>query len=283
MRSAYRNESDFQLQSLDRTRPAVETRRFDRIIDPDQAVSDNYRRLAWKRISDMDYDAPDDTTFGQYRSESLGKLREAMAALFKKPTLNLESFGGVQDSGTFLFSKGASKQFRYSNLSGGEKAAFDLLLDIFVKRQEYQDAVYCIDEPEAHMAAALQGPLLDAMLDLLPEKIPDVDRNPFHRLCSPSFRQDARERRRRVSGLCRARLRSRSGDQPSNNRSHLLARNLSHRARRSVRTHSAQDDHSLRRQQGKGPTRDSTPSATTESSLTSVRMLCSFRSATTSR
>ncbi len=170
MRSAYRNESDFQLQSLDRTRPAVETRRFDRIIDPDQAVSDNYRRLAWKRISDMDYDAPDDTTFGQYRSESLGKLREAMAALFKKPTLNLESFGGVQDSGTFLFSKGASKQFRYSNLSGGEKAAFDLLLDIFVKRQEYQDAVYCIDEPEAHMAAALQGPLLDAMLDLLPEK-----------------------------------------------------------------------------------------------------------------
>ena len=91
-----------------------------------------------------------------------------MATLFKDPTLGLESFGGVQDSGTFLFSKGASKQFRYSNLSGGEKAAFDLLLDIFVKRDEYQDAVYCIDEPEAHIATALQGPLLEAMLGLLP-------------------------------------------------------------------------------------------------------------------
>ena len=68
----------------------------------------------------------------------------------------------------FRFSKGMTTNFHYKNLSGGEKAAFDLLLDIFVKRNEYMDAIYCIDEPEAHVATALQGPLLKIMLDLVP-------------------------------------------------------------------------------------------------------------------
>ena len=46
---------------------------------------------------------------------------------------------------------------------GGEKAAFDLLLDIFVKKAEYNDTVFCIDEPEAHMNPKLQGKLLEEL------------------------------------------------------------------------------------------------------------------------
>ncbi len=91
-----------------------------------------------------------------------------MRSLFRDPGLELEGVGSIDGAGTFLFTKGRSSGFRYSNLSGGEKAAFDLLLDMFVKRDEYQDAIYCIDEPEAHIATALQGPLLEAMLGLLP-------------------------------------------------------------------------------------------------------------------
>ena len=45
-----------------------------------------------------------------------------------------------------------------------------MLLDIFVKRPEYQDAVYCIDEPEAHVNTALHGRLLKAMLRLVPDE-----------------------------------------------------------------------------------------------------------------
>ena len=170
IRSAYRSESDFQMQRLERISPASETPRFERIIDLDRAVSENYSRMAWKRIRDVDHDAPGQTTFDQYREESLGELKRAMRSLFTDPGLELEGVGSIDGSGTFLFTKGRSNGFRYSNLSGGEKAAFDLLLDIFVKRHEYQDAVYCIDEPEAHIAAALQGPLLRAVLDLLPRE-----------------------------------------------------------------------------------------------------------------
>ena len=66
--------------------------------------------------------------------------------------------------------KQPSSDFHYKNLSGGEKAAFDLLLDLFVKRDEYQDAIYCIDEPEAHVATALHGLLLEVVLDIMPSE-----------------------------------------------------------------------------------------------------------------
>ena len=170
MRTAYRNEADFQLDTLGRISPSVETSRFSRIIDPDQSVSDNYKRLIWKRMADLDKNAPGTTTFEQYRKESLLELQDAMAKLFTDPPLALQDFGGIQTTGVFRFTKGTASDFHYKNLSAGEKAAFDLLLDIFVKRSEYPDAIYCIDEPEAHTATALHGKLLEVMLDMTPHE-----------------------------------------------------------------------------------------------------------------
>ena len=167
IRSAYRNEADFQVDNMPRSSESV---RLERIIDLDRSVSDNYKRLLWKRMADLDKDAPGDMTFDVYRKESLYALQVAMQELFKNPVLNLQDFGGIESTGVFRFSKGTATDFHYKNLSGGEKAAFDLLLDIFVKRHEYQDAIYCIDEPEDHIAAALHGDLLRIMLDLVPEE-----------------------------------------------------------------------------------------------------------------
>ena len=168
IRSAYRNEADFHLTTLNAVTPSTEKARFERIIDPDQAVSENYRRLTWQRMIDIDRDALAEKTIGEYRQEFLNDLQRAMQSLFTDPTLKLQDFGGIRDLGVFRFTKGTSKDFHYKNLSGGEKAAFDLLLDMFVKRSEFQNAVYCVDEPEAHVATGLHGPLLETMLDILP-------------------------------------------------------------------------------------------------------------------
>ena len=170
VRSAYRNETDFQAESLTKLPPLLDTVRFPRIIDVDQSVSDNYKRVAWKRMADLDRNAPADTTFGKYRQESLGELQRAMEKLFREPLLQLSDFGGIEESGVFRFKKGTATDFHYKNLSGGEKAAFDILLDIFVARNIYQDSIYCIDEPETHMATALHGPLLEAILRLIPRQ-----------------------------------------------------------------------------------------------------------------
>jgi hypothetical protein len=91
-----------------------------------------------------------------------------MRALFSDPCLSLQDFGGIQ-AGSFRFSKGDATDFPYKNLSGGEKAAFDILLDVFLKRDEAREAIFCIDEPELHVATGLQGPLIASVLTLLRE------------------------------------------------------------------------------------------------------------------
>ena len=135
VRSAYRNESDFRIEHLQATKPESAGPRLARIIDPDESVSKNYQRMVWKRLKDLDRDAPEKVTIGAYRRESLGDLQNAMRGLFPDPGLLLQDFGGIQ-AGSFRFFKGTVSDFHYKNLSSGEKAAFDILLDVFVKRDE---------------------------------------------------------------------------------------------------------------------------------------------------
>ena len=168
VRSAYRNEADFRITNLRTTSSENAEPGIARIIDRDESVSKNYERTVWKRLQDLDRDAPEEVTIGAYRRESLGDLQKAMSGLFSDPDLLLQDFGGIQ-GGSFRFSKGNVADFHYKNLSGGEKAAFDVLLDVFVKRDEAKEAVFCIDEPELHVATALQGPLIASILELLRE------------------------------------------------------------------------------------------------------------------
>ena len=169
VRSAYRNESDFRIENLRAPRPEDAGTRLARIIDSDESVSKNYERMAWKRMQDLDQDASEELTIGEYRRKSLSDLQRAMRGLFSDPSLSLQDFGGIQ-AGSFRFSKGDVTDFHYKNLSGGEKAAFDILLDVFLKRDEAKAAVFCIDEPELHLATGLQGPLIAAVLSLLGEE-----------------------------------------------------------------------------------------------------------------
>ena len=170
IRSPYRHEADFSNINLAPVKPSYESMRFYRIIDQDQAVSDNFSRLGRLALYRALQGESADKTLGKFREDTIGELRDSLEGLFREPLLSVQDLGAGIDSGTFRFRKGATEDFHYKNLSGGEKAAFDLLLDIFVKRSEYQDAVYCIDEPESHVASAIHGRLLEAMLELIPEK-----------------------------------------------------------------------------------------------------------------
>lgn len=165
-RSAYRNDPEFQLESLSRVPPAIQELRIGRLIDNDQAVNLNYRRLVSQGFEDVYEHAQPELTIGEFREQSIGEIRDAMHRLF--PDLTLNSLGNPLSAGTFRFDKGDSKAFLYKNLSGGEKAAFDLVLDILIKRKEFDDTVFFIDEPEAHMSPALQSVLLDELFKAVP-------------------------------------------------------------------------------------------------------------------
>jgi hypothetical protein len=166
VRTAYRNDPEFQLASLSHADPAVKEHRIHRLIQNDSTVSRNYQRIASDALEDALERLDHAMTLGAFREQTLGEVRNAMSRLF--PGLVLNSLGNPLVEGTFKFDKGDSKAFFYKNLSGGEKAAFDLLLDILIKRREFDDTVFFIDEPEAHMASGLQSALLDEIFRAVP-------------------------------------------------------------------------------------------------------------------
>jgi predicted ATP-dependent endonuclease of OLD family len=117
IRSAYRNDPQFELPNLTRQGDATEEFRFARLIDNDVAVAKNYQRLASRALQDAFSGEAPTLTLGEFREKTIGDIRAAMKRVF--PDLLLNDLGDPLVSGTFHFDKGASRHFSYKNLSGG--------------------------------------------------------------------------------------------------------------------------------------------------------------------
>lgn len=170
IRSAYRHEADFTTNGLENAEDILnDARRPQRLIHQEQRVSENYQRMVAETVMALYSDDPitQQKKVSELADELIGEVREAMGRVFGD--LLLEGPGNPMNSGTFRFKKGSATGFHYKNLSGGEKAAFDLLLDFVVKRRAFDDTVYCIDEPELHMHTRLQSKLLEVMFGLVPD------------------------------------------------------------------------------------------------------------------
>jgi predicted ATPase len=165
-RTAYRNSPDFTIQNLERVGKIAEEKIAAKMIDNDECVSTNYQRLVSSTIASL-YDGKSDSlSVAALREKLIGEVRGSMGRVFDD--LILTGPGNPMQSGSFYFEKGTSKDFHYKNLSGGEKSAFDLLLDFIVKREFYNNTVYCIDEPETHLHTRLQARLLEELFTQLP-------------------------------------------------------------------------------------------------------------------
>ena len=135
------------------------------MLDVDASVSRNYQRLAGRIMSEASRTIDTLDPAESYK-KLIGEVRTPVSQLFGD--LHLEGIGDPLENGTFEFTKGNVKNFNFMNLSGGEKAAFDLILDLVLAKTKYDDTLYCIDEPESHLHARLQAQLLDVIYDLIP-------------------------------------------------------------------------------------------------------------------
>jgi hypothetical protein len=144
----------------------TESARLDSLIQNDQTVSANYQRLIAYTISGIFNSKNDTKSVASLREELTGKVGAAIERIFED--LKFSSLGEPLNNGNFYFTKGATENFSYRNLSAGEKSAFDLILDMVVQSNYYPDAVYCIDEPETHMHTKLQGKVLRELFSLIP-------------------------------------------------------------------------------------------------------------------
>lgn len=165
-RSAYRNEPDFQISSMQKQNDPTESIRLSTLIQNDLTVSANYQRLIADTISSVYNKDNDNKMVGRLRDELTGKIARAMERVFND--LKFSSVGRPLENGSFYFTKGTTENFHYRNLSAGEKSAFDLILDMVIQSRYYPDAIYCIDEPEIHMHTSLQGKVLRELFELIP-------------------------------------------------------------------------------------------------------------------
>jgi predicted ATPase len=165
-RTAYRNEPDFNISNLQRQNDPTQNIKLANLMQNDQTVSENYQRLIAQTLAGVYETTNDGKTVEELRNELIGKVRKSLTMIFDD--LNISSIGDPLSNGSFYFEKGVSKDFHYKNLSAGEKSVFDLVLDMIIKSTFYSDAVFCIDEPEAHMHTRLQAKVLRELFNLTP-------------------------------------------------------------------------------------------------------------------
>lgn len=168
VRSAYRSVSELVFGGLTRLGSPLDEYYPQRMIDAHPAASANYMRLVSDGFDDVYEDEERSTTLGDFCDRSIGDLRDAMQRLF--PGLLLNGLSSPMRDPTMRFSKGETRGFTYTNLSGGERAALDLLLDVKVKRRDYDATVYCIDEPELHLNPRVHGAILSELLGMIPPR-----------------------------------------------------------------------------------------------------------------
>lgn len=110
-RSAYRNEAEFQIDSMQQQGDPTKQVRLSKLIQNDQTVSENYQRLIADTISGIYDEANDSKTVGTLRDELTGKIRDAIKRVFED--LDFSSLGDPLINGNFYFSKGIIKNFSY--------------------------------------------------------------------------------------------------------------------------------------------------------------------------
>lgn len=133
--------------------------------DIDQRIEQNYRRL---NIKYNKYLTDKDCRPSEAKEHIIGELNASISNCLK---LTIENIGNIEaGQGTFFFKKDDTPNvFEYNVLSSGEKEVIDILLDLYLRKDEYTDSVYIIDEPELHLNTAIQRKLLIEINKIVPE------------------------------------------------------------------------------------------------------------------
>lgn len=164
-RGAYRNEPDFNVTQLTNVKDLL-NRPLDNLMKTDTKVSDDYKRIISKTIASVYSTSNDNISVKDLREKILGKIQKSINNIF--PDLELLNIGDPLEDGAFYFKKGDISKYHYKNLSAGEKAAFDLLLDLIVNQEYHPNSIFCIDEPECHLHTSLQEKVLEELYNNIP-------------------------------------------------------------------------------------------------------------------
>jgi len=165
IRSSYRFTSKLNVKSIQSLPDIInDENRPTSTIDLDSRLKENYERLLGKAWQEYQHG---DKSGIEMRKELIGKINEILSNVVD---IRITDLGNVIDGkGQLYFEKGDHKNFPYENLSSGEKEVVDIIIDLVVKRDDFNETVYCIDEPELHLNTSIQRKLLLEIDKLIPD------------------------------------------------------------------------------------------------------------------
>ncbi|QDW66102.1 AAA family ATPase [Luteimonas granuli] len=165
IRTAYRFTSKIKVDHIAQV-PGILEHRDEPIstIALDTRLESNYKRLLGTAYSEF---FRGEKAGSEVKDQLIGKIN---AILNKIIDVEISDLGDILNGrGQLYFKKGNSHNFPYANLSSGEKEVIDIIVDLLVKIPEYDESVFCIDEPELHLNTAIQRKLLVEIEKLIPE------------------------------------------------------------------------------------------------------------------
>jgi predicted ATP-dependent endonuclease of OLD family len=156
-RSPYRYNSNLMIKQSMAT-PEIRFNQYGATTtsDIDDKVEENYRRLYIKYNKYMN---DVDCTPSQAKAKIIGDLNFSIRNCLD---LEISSIGNIEASqGSLYFKKSDHpSEFEFNVLSSGEKEVIDILLDLYLRRDEYCDTIFLLDEPELHINTSIQKNLL---------------------------------------------------------------------------------------------------------------------------
>ena len=165
-RSSFRYNGNLNVQE---SKAVTEIRKNDfgatTAADIDQRIEQSYRRL---KIKYDKYMNDNDCRPSEAKAHIIGELNNAVSNCLK---IKVDNLGNIEaGQGTFFFKKDdTTNAFEYNVLSSGEKEVVDILLDLYLRKDEYTDSIFIIDEPELHLNTAIQRKLLIEINKMVPE------------------------------------------------------------------------------------------------------------------
>ena len=167
VRTAHRNTPDVFASSIEKQQDFRSRRPFDRMVETDIALGEHYQRLVAKFVPVLsNLESGDAAQDLETVRGMLAPVRDSLTRVL--PQLRLTGLGNATTDGSFYFTRDGIREFRYESLSGGEKAVFDLLLDIHIAATELSTPLICLDEPEIHLNPLVQAAVLTELMRLLP-------------------------------------------------------------------------------------------------------------------
>ena len=149
----------------------LKQRTWQRLVDGDPFFISNWRTLCSQWIKDSsDFIVRGDySRWNEIIQDTFFPIEDSLKTILGG-NWKIRNLGDLKQNRGFIFEKDPIT-LALDQLSSGESAVVDLVLNhIIIKREFGDEVIYVIDEPELHVASAVRGKLIDELFRLTPDK-----------------------------------------------------------------------------------------------------------------